>query len=169
MLLRVRLAFLELGLWRCLGWQRSGLAGPIDLKTSKTRDLAPIDRNSPCGAWVEIDATRPFKASPSFAAVPGPREAGLPPYPWQAVVQGRRGFLSNLFFPSTSPFQYWLLNACVPVGYTGTQTLLTGFDSCALPLRRWNRPSPYPRPRGVLLAAWLRADLGSQIVAAATT
>ena len=34
---------LELGLWRCLGWQRSGLAGPIDLKTSKTRDLAPID------------------------------------------------------------------------------------------------------------------------------
>jgi len=44
MLLRVRLAFLELGLLRCLGWQRSGLAGPIDLKTSKTRDLAPIDR-----------------------------------------------------------------------------------------------------------------------------
>lgn len=168
MLLRVRLAFLELGLWRCLGWQRSGLAGPIDLKPLKLAILLP-SIGTACGAWFEIDAKRPFKTSPSFAAVPGPREAGLPPYLWQAVVQGRRGCLSNSFHSPTSPCQYWLLNACVPVGYTGTQTLLTGFDSCALPLRRWNRPSPYPKPRGVLLAAWLRADLGSQIVAVATT
>ena len=111
-----------------MSWvQRSGLAGPIDLKTSKTRDIAPIDRWTACGAWFEIDAKRPFKASPSFSAVPGPREAGLPPYPWQAVVQARRGCLSNSFFPRTSPCQYWFLNACVPVGYTGTQALLTRF------------------------------------------
>jgi len=53
-----------------MSWvQRSGLAGPIDLKTSKTRDLAPIDRWTACGAWFEIDAKALFKqalASPPY-------------------------------------------------------------------------------------------------------
>ena len=100
--------------------------GPLDLKASKTSILLQWT-GLPCGARFEIDGKYPFKASPSFPAVPGPMEAGLPPYPWQAVVQCRRGCLSNLSFFASSPVRYRLLSACVPVGYTGTQRLLTRF------------------------------------------
>ena len=109
MLLRVRLAFLELGLWRCLGWQRSGLAGPIDLKPLNLAILLPSIGELPVAHGLKSTLNALYKqalASPTYQVL---GRLVCRPISGKPLSKGGEVACPIRFFPLPAPMNTGLL------------------------------------------------------------